>query len=99
MMWPPHVSSCSLATPNPQAHSVIEKGRRLVNKKMFDLWNEEYRDGIKTSGDKIGMSLCIIKPLNDVRCKFSADTMPAGNTSCTYSSIIVVLNTCTNMYL
>ena len=41
--------------------------------KFFELWNEEYRDGIKTSGDKIGMALCIIKPLNDVRQKFSAD--------------------------
>ena len=27
----------------------------LVNKKFFELWNEEYRDGIKTRGDKIGM--------------------------------------------
>ena len=53
-----------------EAHSVIEKGRRLVNKKFFELWYEEYRDGIKTRGD---MDLCIIKPLNDVRRKFSAD--------------------------
>ena len=37
------------------------------------MWNEKYRDGIKTRGDKIGMDLCIIKPLNDVRRKFSAD--------------------------
>ena len=42
----------------------------LVN---IELWNEEYRDGIKTRGDKIGMILCIIKPLNDVRQKFSAN--------------------------
>ena len=42
----------------------------LVNKKFFELWNEE---GIKTRGDKIGMDLCIIKPLNDVRRTFSAD--------------------------
>ena len=40
---------------------------------IFELWREEYRDGIKTRGDKIGMDLCIIKPLNDVRRKFSAD--------------------------
>ena len=46
---------------------------KLVNKKFFELWNEEYRDGIKTRGDKIGMDLCIIKPLNDVRRKFSVD--------------------------
>ena len=26
-----------------EAHSVIEKGRRLVNKKFFELWNEELR--------------------------------------------------------
>ena len=38
----------------------------------------KYRDGIKTRGDKIGMDLCIIKPLNDVRQKFS---VPTGNTS------------------
>ena len=38
-----------------------------------ELWNEEYRDGIKTRGDKIEMALCIIKPLNGVRWKFSAD--------------------------
>ena len=44
----------------------------LVNKTFFELCNEEYRDGIKTRGDKIGMDLCI-KPLNDVRRKFSAD--------------------------
>ena len=56
-----------------EAHSVIEKGRRLVNTKFFELWNEEYRDGIKTRGDKIGMIICIIKPLNDVRRKFSAN--------------------------
>ena len=31
------------------------------------MWNEKYRDGIKTRGDKIGMDLCIIKSLNDVR--------------------------------
>ena len=48
---------------------------------MFELWNEEYRDGIKTSGDKVGMDLCIIKPLNDVRRKFSADHYAYGNTS------------------
>ena len=40
---------------------------------ILELWNEEYRDGIKTRGDKIGMDLCIIKPFNDVRRKFSAD--------------------------
>ena len=57
-----HVSSCSLIHFALEAHSVIEKGRRLVNKKFFELWNEEYRDGIKTRGDKIGMTLCIIKP-------------------------------------
>ena len=62
-----HTSSCGLATPNPLCISVIEKGR------FFELWNEEYRDGIKTRGDKIEMTLCIIKPLNDVRRKFSAD--------------------------
>ena len=46
----------------------------LVNKKtIFELWNEEYRDGITTRGDKIGMILCIIKPLNNVRRKFSAN--------------------------
>ena len=45
----------------------------IVNEKFFELWNKEYRDGIKTRGDKIGMTLCIIKPLNDVRRKFSAD--------------------------
>ena len=56
-----------------ETHSVIEKGRRLVNKIFFKLWSEEYRDGIKTRGDKIGMDLCIIKPLNDARWKFSAD--------------------------
>ena len=39
---------------------------------VFILVNK-YRDGIKTRGDKIGMDLCIIKPLNDVRQKFSAD--------------------------
>ena len=65
-----HVSSCSLIHFALEAHSVIEKGR---NKKFFQLWNEEYRDGIKTRGDKIGMDLCIIKPLNDVRRKFSAN--------------------------
>ena len=39
------------------------------------LWNEKYRDGIKTRGDNtcIGMDLCTIKPSNDVRRKFSAD--------------------------
>ena len=31
------------------------------------------RGSIKTRGDKIGMTLCSIKPLNDVRRKFSAD--------------------------
>ena len=36
---------------------------RLVNKKFFELWNEEYRDGIKTRGDKIGITLCIKNPL------------------------------------
>ena len=45
---------------------------------FFELWNEEYRDGIRTGGDKIWMALCILKPLNDVRWKFSADH---GNTS------------------
>ena len=45
----------------------------IVNKKFFELWSEEYRDGIKTRGDKIGMDLSIIKPLNDARRKFSAD--------------------------
>ena len=44
------------------AHSAIEKGRRLVNKTFFELWNEEYRYGIKTRGGKIGIDLCIIKP-------------------------------------
>ena len=42
----------------------------MHTKQFFELWNEEYRDGIKTRGDKIGMDL---KPLNDVRRKFSAD--------------------------
>ena len=55
------VSSCSLAVPlinfALEAHSVIEKGRRLVNKRFFELWNEKYRDGIKTRGDKIGMAV------------------------------------------
>ena len=46
------------------------EGRRL---NVFELWNEEYRDGIKTRGDKIGMALCIIKPLNDVRQKVFAN--------------------------
>ena len=27
---------------------------RTINKKFFELWNEEYRDGIKTGGDTIG---------------------------------------------
>ena len=31
-----------------EAHSVIEKGRRLV---FFELWNEEYRDGVKQDRD------------------------------------------------
>ena len=36
----------------------------LLNKKFFELCYEEYRDGIKkTRGDKIGTTLCIIKPL------------------------------------
>ena len=58
------------------------------------------------SGDKIGMALCIIKPLNDVRQEFS---MPTGNTSPILppSSIFAVwlcgksrqLNKCTNMYV
>ena len=52
---------------------VIEKGRRLVNKIFFELCNEKYKDGIKTRGDKIGMILCIIKPFNNVRRKFSAN--------------------------
>ena len=65
-----HVSSCSLVHFALEAHSVIEKGRRLVNNTFFELWNEEYRDGIKTRGE---MTLCIIKPLNYVRQKFSAD--------------------------
>ena len=26
---------------------------------FFELWNEEYRDGIKTRGDKIGMTLAL----------------------------------------
>ena len=52
-----------------------EKKTCFVHKytEYYELWNEEYRDGIKTRGDKIGMDLCIIKPLNDVRRKFSAD--------------------------
>ena len=44
----------------------------LVNKIFFKLWNEEYRDGIKTRGNKIRMTLCIVKQLNHVRRKFSA---------------------------
>ena len=68
-----HVAKLPLIHFALEAHSVIEKGRRLVNKKFFELWNEEYRDGIKTRGDKIEMTLCIINPLNDVRRKFSAD--------------------------
>ena len=78
----------------------------LVNKKYFELWNEEYRDGIKTRGDKIGMTLCIIKPLNGSSLQ---TTMPTGNTSPILppSSIIVVwlcgkirkLTTCTSMYI
>ena len=55
----------------------IEKGRRLVNNKYSSII--ERRDGIKTRGDKIGMALCIIKPLNDVRPLQT--TMPADNTS------------------
>ena len=41
----------------------------------FELWNEEYGNGIKTRGDKIGMAFCII---NDVR---QQTTMPTDNTS------------------
>ena len=44
-----------------------------MNKKYFKLWNEKYRDGIKTRGDKIGVPLCIIKPLYDVSWKFSVN--------------------------
>ena len=28
-------------------------------KTFFELWNEEYRDGIKRRGDKIGMTLAL----------------------------------------
>ena len=44
---------------------------------FFKLWNEEYRDGIKTRGDKIGMVI------NDVRGKLISlqTTMPTDNTS------------------
>ena len=52
-----HVSSCSLATPDTLCISAVEK-----NKTFFELWNEEYRYGIKTRGGKIGIDLCIIKP-------------------------------------
>ena len=38
-------------------------GSHFLTSTFFELWNEEYRDGIKTRGDKIGMTLCIIKPL------------------------------------
>ena len=56
-----------------ETRSCLGKAIVLVNKKFFESWNEKYRDGIKKRGDKIGMDLCIIKPLNDVRRKFSAD--------------------------
>ena len=40
-------------------------------------WRPGRKEDNKTAttrrGDKIGMTLCIIKPLNDVRRKFSAD--------------------------
>ena len=36
-------------------HSAIKKERRLENKKFFELWNVEYRDGIKSIGNEIGM--------------------------------------------
>ena len=49
-----------------------------MNKKFFELWNEEYRDDIKTRGDKIGMDLCIINPLDGSSLQ---TTMPTGNTS------------------
>ena len=53
-------SSCSLAIHFAlEAHSVIEKGRRLVNKKFFELY--EYRDGIKSTGDKTGMAVSAMK--------------------------------------
>ena len=61
------------------------------------MWNEEYRDGIKTRGDKMHYS--------ETRSSLQT-TMPTGNTSPILppSSIIVVwlcgqLNACTNMYI
>ena len=36
-------------------YACIKKGGRLENKRFFELKSEEYRDGIKRKGDKIGM--------------------------------------------
>ena len=53
--------------------SFVRRRLNTLRSHCIELWNEEYRDGIKTRGDKIGMDLWIIKPLNDVRRKFSAN--------------------------
>ena len=53
--------------------SSVRRRLNALRSHCIELWNEEYRDGIKTRGDKIGMDLWIIKPLNDVRRKFSAN--------------------------
>ena len=37
-------------------HSVIEKGRRLVNEKIIRI-----RDGIKSTGDKTGIAVSAMK--------------------------------------
>ena len=76
-----------------EAHSVIE---RLVNKKIFELWNEEYRDGIKQDRDdslhyKAGETEVLCRPLL---------------TQALYCHLVVVwlcgkirqLNTCTNIH-
>ena len=80
-----------------EAHSVIE---RLVNKKFFELWNEEYRDGIKQDRDdslhyKAGETEVLCRPL----CLLVTQAL--------YCHLVVVwlcgkirqLNTCTNMYI
>ena len=50
-----------------RADGITKRGSiYLVYKKFFKLWNKEYRDGIKTRGNKIGVALSILKLLNDV---------------------------------
>ena len=45
-----------------EAHSVIEKGRRLVNEKILRIVGcVQYRDGIKSTGDKTGMVVGAMK--------------------------------------